>query len=99
MPDRAMREWEKAVKRELARQIRESGISLDSVVEWLWEDFGKRVRRDWRAVEREIVRDGEITPQDVAVFMIENDVQPDEGAWDVRPRRGLRGNPGSGGGL
>ncbi len=92
MPGRLEKEREKAIKRALAQQLRESSIPIDEVVEWLWEDFGKRVRRDWGQVERAIVRDPEITPQDVAVFMIEQGVLPDEGAWDVAPRRGLRGS-------
>ncbi len=81
---------EKAVKEALVRQLRSSGISLEEVRDWLWDDFGKRVRGGWDRVEREIVSSREISPQDLAVFMIDSGVMPDEGAWDVYPAR-LRG--------
>jgi len=81
----------RAIKEALLRQLKESGIPLEEVQDWLWDDFGKRVKPSWDAVEKAVLGDPEITPQDIAVLMIENDVTPDEGAWDVSPRRGLRG--------
>jgi hypothetical protein len=81
---------ERAVKEALMSQLENSGIPLEEAVEWLWDDFGKRVQKSWKAVRRAVLGDQDITPQDIAVFMIENDVQPEEGAWDVLPRRGLR---------
>jgi hypothetical protein len=86
---------ERAIKEALLDQLEESGIPLEDIVEWLWDDFGKRVQRNWKAVRRAVLGDRDITPQDIAVFMIENDVQPEEGAWDVYPRRGLRASGGS----
>ncbi len=91
MPPRRIVEKEKAVKRALLGQLRESGVPLETVREWLWEDFGKRVKGGWDRVERTILGDSDITPQDVAVFMIEAGVQPEEGAWDAEPVTGLRG--------
>ncbi len=91
MSRRERLEREKAVKRSLLGQVRESGIPLEEVVDWLWEDFGKRVRPSWERVERAILGDPDITPQDLAVFMIDQGVMPEEGAWDALPRRGLRG--------
>ena len=83
---------EKHIKEALMNQLEKSGIPLNEAVEWLWEDFGKKVRRDWRSVRKAVVGDPQVTPQDIAVFMIENGVQPEEGAWDVLPRTSLRGS-------
>ncbi|MEB3844950.1 MAG: hypothetical protein LRS48_04640 [Desulfurococcales archaeon] len=89
---RRLAAWEKAVKGALIDQIvKSNSISENTVSEWLWEDFGKKVRPDWDRLKRAILSDREITPQDLAVFMIENGVFPEEGAWDVMPRVGLRG--------
>lgn len=85
---------EKAIKKALLRQLRESGADLDDLVEWLWDDFGKRVRRDWKSIEQAILGDNEITPQDIAVYMIDAGLQPNEGAWDVEPATGLPGRKG-----
>jgi len=61
-------------------------------VEWLWEDFGIRVRRSWDDVIKAVVDSDEVLPQDLAAFMISMGVEPDEGAWDVVPvARGVRG--------
>jgi hypothetical protein len=83
---------DRAIKESLVDQLEKSGITLNDTVEWLWEDFGKRVRPNWKSVRKAIVSDPEITTQDVAVFMIENDIMPEEGAWDVLPRPSLRGS-------
>lgn len=80
---------EKAVKQALLRQLRESGVDPAEIVDWLWEDFGKRVKRDWKSIESAILGDSDITPQDLAVFMIDEGLLPDEGAWSVEPATGL----------
>lgn len=80
---------ERAVKQALLKQLRESDIDPSLLAEWLWEDFGKRVKVDWRSIESAILGDSDITPQDLAVFMIEEGLQPEEGAWSVEPSTGL----------
>ncbi len=85
-----IREKNKAVKKALFTQLKGSDITVETVREWLWEDFGKRVRPDWDKIEKTILSSEEITPQDLAVFMIENNVFPDEGAWDAMPLRSMR---------
>jgi len=80
---------ERSIKEVLMGQLRSSEISIDDIIEWLWDDFGKRVKRDWRSVERAVLSDPDISPQDIAVFMIDNGIMPNEGAWDVEPRRGM----------
>jgi len=74
--------------------LKGSGVSIDDVLEWLWEDFGKRPSKNWRSIEKTIIGDNEITPQDLAVFMIDNGLLPDEGAWDAEPATGLPGRKG-----
>ena len=71
---------DKRIKEALVDRLLE-GVDLGEIVDWLWEDFGIRVRRDRRAIKRAIVRSQDVTPQDIAVFMIENGVEVDEGAW------------------
>lgn len=61
---------EREIKRELLRIARESGADPREVAEWLWEDFGKRVKPEWSRLERAILED-DVTPQDVAVFLQE----------------------------
>ncbi|MCE4605350.1 MAG: hypothetical protein F7C08_02300 [Desulfurococcales archaeon] len=78
---------ERAVKEVLVGQLRSSGIPAREVAEWLWEDFGIRVRGEWSRVERAILSRREITSQDLAVFMIDHGIEPEEGAWDVYPAR------------
>ncbi len=86
---------DRAVKEALLSQIMNSGkIDIRMMVEWLWEDFGLRVRRDWNVVKRAVLRSPDVSAQDLAVFMIENGVVPDEGAWDARPTVRMRGGIG-----
>ena len=88
--ERAARQ--RAIKKALVDQMREEGVDPREVAEWLWEDFGKRVSPSWHRLEKAILGEKEVTPQDVAVFMIEQGIQPEEGAWDVHPvGRGVRG--------
>jgi len=79
------------VKKALVEQMKMEGVDPREVSEWLWEDFGKRVPPSWARLERAILSEKTITPQDVAVFMIEQGIMPEEGAWDVHPVRGVRG--------
>ena len=85
---------ERAVKEALVQQLKRSGVDLDEVIDWLWDDFGRKARRDWKSIENVILGDNDITPQDLAVFMIDQGILPDEGAWSVEPARGLPGGRG-----
>jgi len=78
----------RAVKKALIEQMKSEGVDPREVSEWLWEDFGKRVPAKWSRLEKAILSDKTVTPQDVAVFMIDQGVQPEEGAWDVQPVHG-----------
>ncbi len=92
MSGRLRSEKDRAIKEALLSQMR-GKVPLDDVIEWLWDDFGIRASPDsWDSVERLIVTNKEVLPQDVAVFMIDEGIMPDEGAWDAVPvPRGLRG--------
>jgi hypothetical protein len=83
---------ERAVKAALLAQLRSRGVSIDDVLDWLCEEFGIRARRSWRNIERLILRSNEITSQDLVVFMVENGIEPDEGAWDAERVLRLRGS-------
>jgi hypothetical protein len=88
----AGRHREKAIKAALLAQLRSRGVRVDDILDWLWEEFGVKTHRSWRSLERLILRSDEITPQDLVVFMIENGIEPDEGAWDAERVLRLRGS-------
>jgi hypothetical protein len=85
------RVYEKSVKEALLSQMKNK-IDLNEAVEWLYEDFGIKVKGSWENLMRAVLNNSEITPNDVAVFMIEQGVDVDEGAWSVLPATRLRGN-------
>lgn len=63
------------MKRALIELIR-NNVELDEVREWLWEDFGARVR-SWEEAERFMMRE-EVTLADLYIFLRENDVEVEE---------------------
>ncbi len=69
------------VKERLVDSLLE-GVELSAILEWLWEDYGIRVKRSKESVRRAILRSDEITPQDLAVFMLDNGVEVSEDAWE-----------------
>ena len=77
MNPRERRLREREIKRELVRIMRESGADPREVAEWLWEDFGKRVRPEWGRLEKAMM-DDDVTPQDLALFMEESGISFDE---------------------
>ncbi|MEB3756859.1 MAG: hypothetical protein GSR79_08415 [Desulfurococcales archaeon] len=85
----ARRLAEKAVKEALFKQVEEN-VPIDDVVEWLYEDFGIHTgRKNWSNLKRATLKSPDVKPQDIAILLMEHDIQPDEGAWDVQPRRSL----------
>ena len=90
---------EKAVKAALLKAMRDSGVDPREIAEWLWEDYGVRVKPRWPDIERAVLKERDVTAQDLAVLMIDLGLQPDEGAWDAAPRPSMRGGKaGEGGG-
>ncbi len=82
---------ERAIKEALLEQLISSGlVDPAEVAEWLWEDFGIRVKPDWPSIRRAILRAKEVTIQDLASAMIEWGVMPDEGIWFSEPVYGMQ---------
>jgi hypothetical protein len=63
-----------SVKRGLVEIVRRN-VSLDAVIEWLWEDYGVRVR-DWDKAVR-VMLSPRVTLGDLISFLDENDVEVD----------------------
>ncbi len=73
---------ERSIKKALIEQLKRSNkVSIKDIVEWLWEDFGIRCRAEWRDIERKMLKNDEISPNDIAVFMIEHGLKPEEDVW------------------
>jgi hypothetical protein len=64
------------VKRRLVEIVRRS-VSFDAVAEWLWEDYGVRVR-DWEKAVRVMLSD-RVSIGDLISFLRDNDVDFDVG--------------------
>ncbi|MCE4606352.1 MAG: hypothetical protein F7B59_03355 [Desulfurococcales archaeon] len=91
----ARRIAEKTTKEALFRQVEEN-VPMEDVVEWLYEDFGVSIgRKTWSNLKRAVLKAADIKPQDIAILLMDHDIQPNEGAWDVQPRRSLSPNSGS----
>ncbi len=82
---------ERSIKKALLDSIEGHGVSAGELAEWLWEEFGIRVRPEWPRVRRAVLSSADIEARDLAVFMIEKGLTPDEGLWDARPAIRLRG--------
>ncbi len=83
--------YEKAVKEALLNQMKNK-INIDEAVEWLYDDFGIKIKSSWENLRKAVLNNSEITPNDIAVFMIDQGVEVDEGAWHVLPTGGMRSN-------
>jgi len=76
------RNRERVIKKALIDQLKRSNkISIKDVVEWLWEDFGIRCKANWKDVERKMLKSNEVFPNDIATFMIEHGLRPEEDVW------------------
>ncbi len=84
--------FEKRIKRALVEDLeKKAKDSLDTVVEWLWEDHGVKVSRNWDRVKKTIVSNKSITPQDLVVLMLSMGVEVDEELW-FKERKHLYGD-------
>ena len=85
----ARRMAERAIKDALFRQVVDN-VPMEDVAEWLYEDFGVKVgRRTWNNYRRAVLKNHDVKPQDIAILLLDHGIQPNEGAWDVQPRRNL----------
>ncbi|MEB3757454.1 MAG: hypothetical protein GSR76_01180 [Desulfurococcales archaeon] len=86
---------ERAVKDALFKQVVDN-VPMEDVAEWLYEDFGVKVgRRTWDNYRRAVLKNSDVKPQDIAILLLDHDIQPNEGAWDVQPRRNLPSSTGN----
>lgn len=76
------RRGSRKLKLRLARALAGSGVSLEEVVEWLWEDFGLRAPMRWDGVVDLIARAPEVSPQDIVSFLDEHGITLNEDLWD-----------------
>jgi hypothetical protein len=51
------------------------------VAEWLWEDFGRRVKPEWGRLRRAILGDASITVQDMISLFHELGLELSDEAW------------------
>jgi len=72
---------DKVVKERMISRLEAKGIDASVVAEWLWEEFGKRVKPEWKRIKRAIVSDKEITPQDIVMLYEEVGINVDEDDW------------------
>jgi len=86
-----------AERRRREREIKEAllevlkrGANPHEVAEWLWEDFGKRVKPSWDRIKRAVM-DSDITPQDLALLLDELGIRYDEEEIWGREYEALRG--------
>jgi hypothetical protein len=72
---------ERALKEKLLRILEERADPRD-VSEWLWEEFGKRVQPSWQRLRRAILKDKDITPQDLVSLLDELNIEVSDSEID-----------------
>ena len=65
------RRREKKLKEKLIQFLESSGVDPTLVSEWVWEEFGKRVKPEWKNIRRVLLREQEITAQDLVSLIDE----------------------------
>ncbi len=68
------------IKMLLLERLEKSGIDLQELVEWVYDEYGIRVRRRWEDVRR-VLLSCEVEPQALAVFMLEHGIEVPEEEW------------------
>ncbi len=64
----------------LLGRLEEKGVDAETVAEWLWEEFGVRVKPEWRRIRRAAAKAG-VTLQDLVSLYNELDVEVEEDDW------------------
>ncbi len=59
------RRREKKLKEKLLEVLEASGVDPTLISEWVWEEFGKRVKPEWKSIRRVLLSEQEITAQDL----------------------------------
>lgn len=78
-----MRRVKKMLLEQLEEAMSRDPKLLEELREWLFESFGISVRRGagWEELRRRIASADEVTDRNLAVFMLERGLMPDESAW------------------
>ena len=78
-----MRELKNKLLDQLERVINEKPDLEQDLRDWLFERFGIKVHSkiSWERLKRIVLRHDEITDRDLALFMLERDLMPDEDIW------------------
>lgn len=84
------RRREREIKEALLEALKHGGATPDDVAEWLWEDFGKRVKPSWDRIKRAVM-DGDVTPQDLVSLLDELGIEYDDEEIWRREYEALRG--------
>lgn len=66
----------------VSNKVDEDGLTLlEKVWEWLRDDFGMNVKREWNDIKIAILNNKEIKARDLAVFLITEGTQIDDSYW------------------
>ncbi len=76
----ARRLVEHRLKEYLLRLAEERGLARE-LAEWLYEEHGVRVAAEWRRLRRAVLREPTVTPQELAVFLLNHGVEVTEEEW------------------
>jgi acetoin utilization deacetylase AcuC-like enzyme len=54
---------------------------MEKMVEWLEEDFGISVEKDWGDISEAVINHKEISAKDLAIFLVTEGITVDESLW------------------
>ncbi len=67
--------------KELLLSIARQYLEPSELANWLYEEYGLKIRPDWRHIERAILKSKEIRSQELAVFLLEKNIEIPENEW------------------
>ncbi len=87
---RGLESFEREIKRELLETLeKKARDKLHKVIEWLWENYGVRVKMEWGSVEKAVLKSRDVSSREIALLMMDLGVDVDEEIWfrHMRSRR------------
>lgn len=86
-------ESERIIKKALLNDLLKLGDEvLVDIVEWLWDNYGIKARREKKDVEKKILRSKDISSRELAVFMLDKGVKINEELWFAELRKNVQDN-------
>ncbi len=86
-------ESERIIKKALLNDLLNLGDKvLVDLVEWLWDNYGIKARRERNDVEKKILRSKDISSRELAVFMLDKGVKINEELWFSEFRKNVQDN-------